>query len=109
MSIIYAIPPLGYTHAQAFQEELERVQEMLGDRIIGFESAKDVAEWLRRLGFRRRRPITEDQVKTWCKTRNFPHTKKVLGVRWFTTSAHVLAWLWTHATYAPRRRSVGVA
>ena len=100
----YSIPPHGWTEAEAFQNELRRIQDVLGGRIIGMRSPKEVADWLNDMRFRESRPITEAQVKVWCQTRRFPHVRKVVGERWYTTSAHVLAWLWTYATYAPHRR-----
>lgn len=108
--MMYAIPPTGYTQAEAFRAELERVQKMIAAQIIGFESPAEVAAWLKMIGFRTQKPVTEKQVKTWCRTRHFPYTRpRGLGLKWFTTSAHVLAWLWTYATYAPKRKNVGVA
>lgn len=97
----YAIPPLGYSQLEAYREELQRVQKMLGNRVIGFTSPQQVADWLLEMGFRSGKPITAQRVKFWCQVRRFPHVRRVLGEKWFTTSAHVMAWLWTLATYRP--------
>ena len=108
MAMNYAIPPVGYTQAEAFRDELQRVQTMLGNNIVGFESPEEVAAWLQRIGFRRKQPIAPQQIRRWCVSRHFPFTRpRNMSVKWFTTSAHVLAWLWTYATYPPKRVSVG--
>ena len=103
----FSIPPHGWTEAEAFQQELIRVQQMLGERIEGLRSPKEAADWLNKMRFREHRPITEAQVKQWCRNRHFPRVRvKTLGEPWYTTTAHVIAWLWTYATYAPHRRKL---
>lgn len=100
----FAIPPNGWTEAEAFQHELHRIQDILGTRVEGLRSPQEAADWLNKMRFREHKPITAKTVKFWCDTRNFPRVKRVLGEKWYTTTAHVMAWLWTYATYAPLKR-----
>lgn len=94
--MMFAIPPNNYSQREAMQRELDVERRLLGVRIKAFNSPREVAAYLEEIGFRRKRPITEDTIKRWMREREFPFIN-VFGKRasFFTTSAHVFAWLWT--------------